>query len=175
MANRRKTINPIIQDRLNECLKECGKSNRWICRNILKDGGIEYSSSNFSKFTTGKSQPPDWIMQKLSSFFSVRLEWLYGLDNFKTDADIVTAHQNMTNEEMASIINQSLEIVATFNRNVKYGHILQLLKSTSFSKFDLSQIQNLDHFLEFLDVEFKHSIELYLQQINTNIKRKDDE
>ncbi len=167
MANRKKEKNPIVNERLNSLLAENNTSSRWLCRNVLLQDGIEYSSSNFSRFTTGKAQPPDWIIEKLAKYFKVRFEWLKGLDDFKTESDLI--HSNVASFfEQIGNFAMNPQKVSKFDRIVKLGAIGDTLTQIYGVPDDWNELP-MEHGIKlimYLDEQLEHAFHTYFKYVH---------
>ena len=163
MPKGKKKVNPLVTERINECIKDSGKSGRWICRNVLTENGVVYSSSNFSKFTTGAVEPPKWIMQKLSVFFNVRLEWLSGMDDFKTpNEQIKFALQEIGRIAIDSETPKKLE---RMSRIAELSDVFQKLQEVYGVPNDWSEKSLAEGFafIAYLDEQIEHAFKTYFK------------
>lgn len=132
-----------------------------------------------ASWESGRRDIPDKVLRAIKENvlyegFPIRWEYLIGQDDFITIMECVP----QTKEEMIAIINHSSDILAKLDGSLfdssKMEFIIaakELLKSSTFSGFDLAQIQESIHFWDFLEAEIKRSIESYMKYFN---QRKED-
>ena len=167
MANRKKEKNPIVNERLNSLLSETNTSSRWLCRNVLIQDGIEYSSSNFSRFTTGKAQPPDWIIEKLANHFKVRFEWLKGLDDFRTESDLTQSNVASFFEQVGNFA-MNPQKVSKLDRIVKLGAIGDTLTQIYGVPDGWNELP-MEHGIKlimYLDEQLEHAFHTYFKYVH---------
>lgn len=185
MANKKKEINPIIAKRVQELISGSDKSIRWICENVL-----HYASSNFNRFLKGEAQPPNYILDDLAEYFGVRKDWIYGIDDYRTDNDIILhAHKiveffNNPSQNTSNTDIKDTDIPVIYDSNIKCFRRMSVKEEAKYNciinaltmcGYKFSEINDTDDFFEFMDSpieSLKNSIELYMKTINPT-KRKD--
>lgn len=99
MGRTKKEINPLIGKRIHEAIEYSGLSRREVSRRL------DYGDSNIKRLEDGNGEPPMWFMSELSAITGVRIQFLYGIDDFKTIDDIINFNINKRQNHITDSCN----------------------------------------------------------------------
>lgn len=119
-------------------------------KNLLKEKKItqeklsemlDNSPITISRWVNGTQFPNNATIKSIAQVLGIRYEYLKGEEDFKTDAEIIEVHQNLSQSEIIDIVNMSCEMLKSFNPDsVKMEYvakIIALLKFADMSTLDL--------------------------------------
>ncbi len=136
------------------------------------DGTTGKDAKIIASWESGRRDAPNKVLKAIQDNVlyenhPIRWEYLIGQDEFITIMECVPHSK----DEIIAIINQSTEILRNFNpinpiKEEFRRSLVQLLNTRTFSEYNLSQIEDQEHFLDFLEAEIKRSIESYIKYFN---------